>query len=124
MSSTTEIRKIIEDFVYGDFDEIEPSDYLTQEEIKDQNEFLDSFGLAFETEISDYAIDGEWDIFDLEEYELRRIFLFTKGIQEHMVIMSPDGQIPVVNTEIDTQLLLQVANTINSLCELIDDDFS
>ena len=29
-----------------------------------------------------------------------------------------------VNTEIDTQLLLQVANTINSLCELIDDDFS
>ena len=105
MSSTTEIRKIIEDFVYGDFDEIEPSDYLTQEEIKEQNEFLDSFGLAFETEISDYAIDGEWDIFDLEEYELRRIFLFTKGIQEHMVIMSPDGQIPVVNTEIDTQLL-------------------
>ena len=38
--------------------------------------------------------------------------------------MSPDGQIPVVNTEIDTQLLLQVENTINSLCELIDDDFS
>ena len=124
MSSTTEIRKIIEDFVYGDFDEIEPSDYLTQEEIKEQNEFLDSFGLAFETEISDYAIDGEWDIFDLEEYELRRIFLFTKGIQEHMVIMSPDGQIPVVNTEIDTQLILQVSNTINTLCELIDEDYS
>ena len=124
MSSTTEIRKIIENFVYGDFEEIEPLDYLTQEEIKKQNEFLDSFGLAFEIEISDYAIDGEWDIFDLEEYELRRIFLFTKGIQEHMVIMSPDGQIPVVNTEIDTQLLLQVSNTINTLCELIDEDYS
>ena len=43
MSSTTEIRKIIEDFVYGDFDEIEPSDYLTKEEIKEQNESIKNY---------------------------------------------------------------------------------
>ena len=40
MGSTTEIRKIIENFVYGDFDEIEPLDYLTQEEIKNKMNFL------------------------------------------------------------------------------------
>ena len=120
MSSKTEIRKMIEHFVYGVHQEVDPLDYLSPKELKKQVKFLDLFGIAFEEEISDYALDEEWDLFETEEKEIRRIFLFTKGIQEHMVIMSPDGQIPVVSKGIDIQLLLQVSNTINTFSVLED----
>lgn len=115
MSSKTEVRKMIEHFVYGVHEEVDPFKYLSPKKFKKQVKYLDLFGSVFKDEISDYALDEEWDLFDIEEKEIRRIFLFTKGIQEHMVIMSPDGQIPVVSKEIDTQLLLQVSNAINSL---------
>ena len=111
------MRKTVDEFFNRQDDkDINPLDFITKKELDRQVGNLDAYQLAIEHEVPDFAIDRTYECFDtVEDLEVRRVLIFSKGMQEDVVIINPEGQICMFDSSVDRELLATIGNTMNAV---------
>ena len=69
---------------------------------------LEAFQAAMEASIADFALDHHTDLLDDENRCIVRTYWFSRGIQEHFVVLNPKGEILGNSKEIPIDLIWQV----------------
>ena len=82
-----ELKQIVERF-FKSADSVDLLDYKDQSELKRETKRIDIIEKAIDKFIFDYGIEKSEDIIDTEERLIIRIFVLSKGLTEHLIMIN------------------------------------
>ena len=106
-----QLKKVIDGF-FESADSVDPLDYKDQSELKRETKRLDIIERAIDKFIFDYGIEKSEDIIDTEDRLIIRMFVLSKGLTEHLIMINSNGEIVVCNDDIPSDLLDGLGNII------------
>ena len=106
-----ELKQIVERF-FKSADSVDPLDYKDQSELKRETKRLDIIERAIDKFIFDYGIEKSEDIIDTDLRLIVRMFVLSKGLTEHLIMINSNGEIVVCNDDILSDLLDGLGNII------------
>ena len=73
---------------------------------------LNFFQQEFEKEISNYALVNTENLHDEESDAILKVYYFERGIDNHLVVLYPDGGIKTIDESMPIELLADIHNCI------------
>lgn len=73
---------------------------------------LNFFQQEFEKEISNYALVNTENLHDEESDAILKVYYFERGIDNHLVVLYPDGGIKTIDESMPVELLADIHNCI------------
>tara|TARA_B100000945_G_C19991910_1_gene416969 strand:+ start:148 stop:507 length:360 start_codon:yes stop_codon:yes gene_type:complete len=93
-----------------------PLDHFTEEQIDNRLEKLNVIQAVLEKDIADYSIDKTMELLQLEEEkDIYRVMLFSKGLDQYLVVFTSDAQISAYDLNTPNDLLARCFNATASL---------
>lgn len=115
------MKKSVADAIKAEVKSVPDNDlylqYMSKEEVERLLSNLSVFQLLFDIEITDYALDCHHDLFDSDEEGIVRAYWFSKGMEDHFICLSGDGEIESLSDEFPYDLLSQISILMDSLEE-------
>ena len=97
-------------------DTTNPLDHFTEEQIDNRLEKLNVIQAVLEKDIADYSIDKTMELLQLEEEkDIYRVMLFSKGLDQYLVVFTSDAQISAYDLNTPNDLLARCFNATASL---------
>ena len=92
-------------------------EFMSQEDIDRHLNHLELFQMMFEDEITDYCLDDSHDLMDEEDLSITRAYWFSKGMDDHFICLTGDGNIRTLSGEFPYDLLAHISHLMHSLME-------
>ena len=92
-------------------------EYMIKETAEESTEILDFLEKYLDQEITDYCLDESFDLIDTDESDLIRTLWFSRGMEDTYILLTTDGGIKTMDSEIPMGLLAQVATALDDLRE-------
>ena len=90
-------------------------DTRSPEEKQENLIFLNIIQDVLEQQISSYALENPENLFDVEYQEIIRKLEFSQGMNQYIIVLTPDGFIRAISKPFPIPLLQEIHNILSGL---------